>query len=168
MTEKKRKPIEPQVLKIKRPDHEPVTVTLCGHEYEFHAPQGKREHIKLHGITSLAQSKMASTLAGVVSVETSLRVAQADNPDEAAVTAFEGMANADKLATLAGMEVAIDEVFEAVCFALRFTDRQRAYLDANFDLGELFVAFNLIAGLINRPFGGTPSAMRARPKTRTG
>ena len=155
-------------LQIKRPDHEPVTVKLCGNDYVFRAPENKRQHIKLHGLTALAQSRMASNMAGALSVKTALEVAKSDTPETTARQVLDQLDNADKLRTLGCMEIAIDEVFDAVCYALRLAPQERDWLDDHFDMGELFVAFNTIAGLVNRPFGGIKNAMKPKPQTPTG
>jgi hypothetical protein len=146
---------EPKPLRIPSPDHDQIEVTLCGEKYAYKEPSSKLKYTKLQGLFVFAYAKMSEFVDKQICADIAQRMAEAENAKDEAQIIESEMITRGAMWSAAGL-LAIEEIFEAVCSALKITGATRRYLEDNFETGEMMTAFGILFGLVQRPFGGMP------------
>lgn len=154
--------VQPEPLRIPSPDHAAVTITLCGNEHTYEEPRSRLEHDKLLGLFLLASVKMGATMDAGFLQQYAARMAQAEDVEGEAQRVQQEIGALNASLFGCGALLAIEDVYNAVCAGLRLTPGARAFLQDNYDKAELFAAYQILLGLIQRPFGGTRNATKQR------
>jgi hypothetical protein len=146
---------QPAPLRVPRPDHGPIEITLCGSVYQYTEPRNRLDHDVLRGHVMAAFSKMVGSVGDSVNMYAT-RVSEAEDANEEAARIQSEITQGQQLSQVAGFYLAMHEIFNTVVFGLQISTRQAAYLRDNYDTQEMIAAFSVIAGAVMRPFSGTP------------
>ena len=158
----------PEPLRIPTPDHGPVTITLSGNQYTYTEPRTRLEHDQLYGMFLYAAVKMNQSTDCCISSAMARRMGESDDPKKEAQVIQQEVLQDNSAILGAGGFLAIVEIFNAVCAGLRLTPGARSFLEDNYDANELFAAYGIMFGLIQRPFGGTRKGTKPASQTPTG